>query len=190
MNLEYASYLNKSILDDLNISYKIENSNIILTPDTIYTLQDFLKLYHNNNPNYELGIKALKDFCLQIKNFQDRGFTFLNFDDLCIYVIDFSKFLICPHQDYKLEIIDYNVNINKLKVLINNTEFIPPELLEGKNSLYHLSTCYYSIGLLLLKITFNDLNINSLNLIKYTPLFDSIQRCIQINPKHRYLVLV
>ena len=85
MNLEYASYLNKSILDDLNISYKIENSNIILTPDTIYTLQDFLKLYHNNNLNYELGIKALKDFCLQIKNFQDRGFTFLNFDDFTSY---------------------------------------------------------------------------------------------------------
>lgn len=41
MNLEYASYLNKSILDDLNISYKIENYNIILTPNTIIHYKTF-----------------------------------------------------------------------------------------------------------------------------------------------------
>ena len=190
MNLQYSNYFDKSVLDDLNISYKIDNSNITLTSTIIHTLPDFLRIYHNNKPNYELGIKALKDFCIQIKNFQDRRFTFLSFDESSIFVIDYTKFLILPHENFKLDIIDYHVDSNKLKVLLNNTPYIPPELLEIKNNIIHIATCYYSIGLLLLKITFNDINTNNLNSIKYTPLFNSIKRCLQINPKHRYLVLV
>lgn len=190
MNLKYASYISSNVLDELNISYIKENSEIILTSEIIFSLPDFLKFYHTNQLLYDIGLKALKDFCIQIKNFQDRGFTFLSFDELSIYVVDFNKFLILPHEDFKLDIIDYHVDLSKLKVLLNNTPYIPPELIEIKNNLFYLSTCYYSIGLLLLKITFNNININSLNSIKYTPLFDSIKRCLQINPKHRYLVLV
>ena len=190
MLLENQTYLDKEILDKLNIDYKKVDGLYDLTSNNICYLDEYLGKFHNNIVQYNFGLKATNDFLIQIKNFQDRGFTFLAFNITEVLVIDSSKFLLIPKDTHKLDIINYKVNVNYLKEYLLDNDYVSPELRELQSNYLHLTTNYYSLGLILLKIIFNNIIIQNLQNIKYTPLYYCIYRCIQINPNHRYFVLV
>jgi hypothetical protein len=190
MLLKYQDYINEEILDELNIDYKKINGVIRLISNNIYYLNYCLEVANNNYINYDLGLKATKDLTFQVKNYQDRYFTFLAFDLNEILVVDGNKFLLIPKQTHKLEIMDYNVNVKGVKDFLVNHAFIPPEIRELKSHLINISANYYSIGYILLKIIFNDISPKNIEKIKYTTLYYFIKRCIHENPQHRFLVLV
>ena len=80
--------------------------------------------------------------------------------------------------------------LHELKKLIENHLYISPELRTIDTYLLPINTCYYSIGLIILKIVFNSFLLINLNKIKYTKLYFCLMRCLQNNPKHRFFVLV
>ena len=189
MHLSFQKYITQELLDELDIDYKVKEDFIRLTSCNIFYLNDFLEKYHDNSLQYDLGMKALNDFYKQIKNYQDRGFTFLSFDLSEVLIIDNNKFLLIPNEIYKLEIIEHQVDLRKFKRLLNYTSYIPKELLSLPSYKLPLVTCYYSIGLIALKIIFNNIETKNLEKIKFTQLYYILKRCIQENPKHRFLVI-
>lgn len=189
MLLNYQNYINEEILDGLYIDYKKTNGTFRLLSNNIYYLYDYLEKYHNSCVQYNFGLKAAQDLIFQVKNYQDRYFTFLAFNLNEILVVDGNKFLLIPKQTHKLEIMDYKVNVNKLKDPLFDHAFIPPEIRVLKSNFIKLSVNYYSIGYILMKIIFNDISLENLEKIKYTSLYYCIKRCIHENPNHRFLVL-
>jgi hypothetical protein len=189
MLLTYQDYISEEILENLHIDYIKINGIFRLISNNIYYLNNYLEKNHNNFIQYNFGLKAAHDLLLQIKNYQDRGFTFLSFNLDEILIVDGKKFLLIPNNLLKNEIINFNVDINNLKSLLIDHIFIPPELRVLTSNLIHISANYYSIGYILLKIVFNDISVENLNKIKYTSLYYCIKRCIHENPRHRFLVL-
>lgn len=189
MLLNYQNYINEEILDGLCIDYKKTNGIFRLISNNIYYLNDYLEKYHNSCVQYNFGLKAAQDLIFQVKNYQDRYFTFLAFNLNEILVVDGNKFLLIPNDLIKLEIMDHYVNVYQLKVPLLDHAFIPPEIRVLKSNFVKLSANYYSIGYILLKIIFNNISHENLEKIKYTSLYYCIKRCIHENPNHRFLVL-
>lgn len=189
MLLNYQNYINEEILGKLHINYKKINGVIKLISNNIYYLNDYLEKFHNSCVQYDFGLKAAQDLIFQVKNYQDRYFTFIAFNFNEILVVDGNKFLLIPKQTHKLEIMDHYVNVNELKDPLFDHAFIPPEIRVLQSNFVKLSANYYSIGYILLKIIFNNISPDYLENIKYTSLYYCIKRCIHENPNHRFLVL-
>lgn len=191
MYLSFQNYISKNILDKLEIDFKVTDNIIKLKSQNIYFLEDYLKT-QTNGIWYDLGMKAIQDIYLQILDYQDRGFTFLSFNLKEILVIDYNKFLLVPNEIYKVEVIEYKINLNSLRSPIEDSEYISPELreLNINEKYFPITICYYSIALIILKIVFNSTNLDNMNIIKHTDLYNILKRCLQKNPKHRFFVII
>jgi hypothetical protein len=149
-----------------------------------------------------LALRLIQDMSIQITHLQNSGSTFPLLCPEQILVIDDTKFLIVADPALLLPITDHRITVSTTTYDPANP-YTPPELRTPSTSELrtppeptpeHRTTrttaCYYSIGLLALALLFGSPTPAHLHhpAIKNTKLAQCVNRCIQPNPNHRYLL--
>lgn len=179
----------KDCLDLLDIQYQINqlNSKIKIIGSSFQSLEQFLREKEKEKENnVNLGIKILIDINSQIKYFEKLKLSipFFNFQN--ILVINRSKFLF-------INILPFPIKNNYIKIDITynkNNEFLCSQLKENQSlPIYiHFKSIYYHIALLILKVIFNNYNLDNLKLINYTRLGWCLEKCLNKNIEERELI--
>jgi hypothetical protein len=115
--------------------------------------------------------------------------TFIGYHPENIIVIDDNKFIYLSNE-YIHDIEEESGNITLTYPYSERDFYLSPEL-KNINQLpaqVHFKTAYYSLGLLLCELT--NLNLNTLKRDNMSPLYYTINRCLQEEPKSRSILFI
>ena len=136
----------------------------------------------NEKINYKQGLKYFIDLqnLIDLLEKHSLSFLFINKNDLLeinnkLYVINDKNII--------------NLDTNNFFTIIKNisieTEYLPPEFKYEIPLKLYKSFCYFQICNII-----KDSLIISLDFIKHTPLYYSIMRGLEKNPKKRFLIII
>lgn len=184
------------ILKLFNIELQENDSDIIFSVNSIVTLSDYL----NKKTNKLLEIYDTEDFLQDIiKQIQylentNKTVSYFSLDDFLIINNCLCLFI----NLNKIHSFDENGNFKLLELIKQDEPFLSPELKSITNipsSIYYKS-CYYSFGLLLLKIF---INVNLKNTSEFhdksksiygLPVYWFINNTIVDKPNDRYILFI
>ena len=97
--------------------------------------------------------------------------------------------IMLTNKENVVDITDGNI---KITYPYDKHQKMAPELRENTKIpfIINYETCYYSIGLLFLKIIFNSTNPTNLNKIQNTSIYYFIERCLDTNVNNRKLLFI
>ena len=140
---------------------------------------------------YHIGLKLMNDISTQIFLLKNLGYGITHFDIDDIIIIDDDFLFINPGKIVKEQ--SKKLYIDKI---IKKNKFISPELdnLESIPNKIHYKTSIYSLALICIYcLTKKNIKDNPLGLIDYiygTKLYWCIERCLEENPKNRFLYII
>tara|TARA_B110000908_G_scaffold99680_1_gene117690 strand:- start:4961 stop:5584 length:624 start_codon:yes stop_codon:yes gene_type:complete len=140
---------------------------------------------------YHIALKLINDISTQIFLLKNLGYGITHFDIDDIIIIDDDFLFINPGKIVKEQ--SKKLYIDKI---IKKNKFISPELdnLESIPNKIHYKTSIYSLALICIYcLTKKNIKDNPLGLIDYiygTKLYWCIERCLEENPKNRFLYII
>jgi len=115
--------------------------------------------------------------------------TFIGYHPENIIVIDGNKFIYLSNE-FMHDIDEETENINLTYPYSERDFFLSPELkkINQLPAQVHFKTSYYSLGLLLCLAI--NINLNTLKREEFPPLYSTINRCLQEDPKSRSILFI
>ena len=169
-----------------NVDDSIKMKQIKINVDEINTLSSLLK---NNKLSLELFQMIFLFLMKQLKHLEKQNKTILlyNLKDIIYFKVNenYSFYFLNPKHIFPIK----NKEIVVDKIFEKN-KFISPELdsITEIPSKIPMTNAYWSLAKLM-EICLLKMNID-LNYIKHTKLYWAIQRCLVIDPKHRFLLFI
>lgn len=169
-----------------NVDDSIKMKQIKINVDEINTLSSLLK---NNKLSLELFQMMFLFLMKQLKHLEKQNKTILlyNLKDIIYFKVNenYSFYFLNPKHIFPIK----NKEIVVDKIFEKN-KFISPELdsITEIPSKIPMTNAYWSLAKLM-EICLLKMNID-LNYIKHTKLYWAIQRCLVIDPKHRFLLFI
>ena len=198
-NCIYLNELFTSIMDTHLLPFAfIDNNKLHFHAQSVVLLEDyFLK---KPNIQYENTLFILFSISKQIISLENMGLTFYGFGPRDIIVVNDIYFFILNTN--KLFFIENN-GIS-LMIPFSKPYFASPELLNIHTlpTTISFKSIYYSLGVLLIKCMYNEYILKGndiktsqeidaiLKPIKETKLYWCLKRCLEIDPKDRYLLFI
>ena len=169
-----------------NVDDSIKMKQIKINVDEINTLSSLLK---NNKLSLELFQMIFLFLMKQLKHLEKQNKTILlyNLKDIIYFKVNenYSFYFLNPKHIFPIK--NKEIVIDKI---FEKNKFISPELdsITEIPSKIPMTNAYWSLAKLM-EICLLKMNID-LNYIKHTKLYWAIQRCLVIDPKHRFLLFI
>ena len=169
-----------------NVDDSIKTKQIKINVDEINTLSNLLK---NNELSLEIFQLIFLFLMQQLKKLEKQNKTILlyNLKDVVYFKVgeNYSFYFLNPKHMFRIE--DKNIIIDKL---FEKNKFIGPEIesITELPSKISMTASYWSLAKIIetcLLKTDKDLNY-----IKHTKLYWAIKRCLEMDPKHRFLLFI